>query len=564
MVLLELVFRNSGFVIYFFIFNIIVFLVNLSFQTNKTGKLLALSIEYLKRGSLKDYMVLDKAVNVTKEVLHEIIKMKKDGNTDRTILLEFQKRLFKQSKDLLGLFTVWESNAFDGKDNSFTNIEYYDNGKFETVLFWENETVGLLALKDRENEKWYKDLKKDRKITLQEPYYFDVSGKKTLMTTILLPIVINGKFMGAIGADIELKEIREIQSKVVLYGNRYKEFNEEKLVAVLTSRNDEFGILGQVIKATNVNLKEILNRLLQTASQVTNTSQNLNYISQQSAQAVEGVAKSIEQIARSATEQVNDIENGVSQITALGDIIEKDQRYLNDLNNSAKIVKEMEDEGSIAIIELIERTKERERYTERIQEGIIKTNQSAEKINSASQMIKAVADQTNLLSLNAAIEAARAGEAGRGFTVVAEEIKMLAEQTSNSTKEIDKVVKELQSNSQNAVDVIDKSSAIAKKQEDSVLITNERFKGIAKAIEKTEVIINKLNFSGQDMEKKKDQIIDILKNLACIAEGNAASTQQVSASTEEQTASMMEIAAASHGLSELVKELHQAIDRFNG
>lgn len=143
-------------------------------------------------------------------------------------------------------------------------------------------------------------------------------------------------------------------------------------------------------ESTNVNQKEILNRLLQTASQVTHTSQELTYISQQSAKAVEEVAKTVEQIAISATEQVRDTENGVNQIAELGSIIETDQKYLNELNISAKKVQEMEDQGSLAISELIERTKERERYTERIQEGIIKTNQS-EKINSASQMIKTVA-----------------------------------------------------------------------------------------------------------------------------------------------------------------------------
>lgn len=223
----------------------------------------------------------------------------------------------------------------------------------------------------------------------------------------------------------------------------------------------------------------------------------------------------------------------------------------------------MKNEGSVSILELMERTQERERYMERIQEGIIKTNQSAAKINSASQMIQAVAEQTNLLALNAAIEAARAGEAGRGFAVVAEEIKKLAEQSSNSTKEIDLIVNELQINSQNAVEIINKSAFIAKKQEDSVIITDERFKGIAAAVEKTKEIVGKLNISGQEMETKKNQIINILKNLALIAEENAASTQQVSAATEEQTASMIEIANASQGLSHLAQELQQAIDKFN-
>jgi len=91
----------------------------------------------------------------------------------------------------------------------------------------------------------------------------------------MLPIIINRKYIGAIGIDIELKEIKEIQSDIVLYENKYKQLDIEKIMEAFVGRKDELGILGQVIKATNINQREITNRLLQTASQVNNTSQEL-------------------------------------------------------------------------------------------------------------------------------------------------------------------------------------------------------------------------------------------------------------------------------------------------
>ena len=564
MVFVGLVFRNSNFLLTLFLLSIVGLLVIALFQTSRNARLLAISIEYLKRGSLGDYLVLEKGVEVAKNLLNELIRIKSTGNVDRQVILNLQKKFLSQNKGLLSLSSFWEPNAFDGKDNSFINSTMYDEGKFTSYVYWENDSIEVVALKNIYTEAWYTIPKKSRKISIIEPYYYEVNGENILMTSIMLPIIINRKYIGAIGIDIELKEIKEIQSDIVLYENKYKQLDIEKIMEAFVGRKDELGILGQVIKATNINQREITNRLLQTASQVNNTSQELTLISQESAKAVEEIARTIEQIAGSATEQARDTENGVNQILELGIIIEKDQQYLHDLNNSAAIVEKMKNEGSVSILDLMERTKERELYMERIQEGIIKTNQSAEKINSASQMIQAVAEQTNLLALNAAIEAARAGEAGRGFAVVAEEIKKLAEQSSNSTKEIDTIVNELQINSQNAVEIINKSASIAKKQEDSVIITDERFKGIAEAVEKTKEIVAKLNISGQDMETKKNQIIEILKNLACIAEENAASTQQVSAATEEQTASMIEIASASQGLSHLAQELQQAIDKYNG
>ncbi|MHB8074262.1 methyl-accepting chemotaxis protein [Desulfosporosinus fructosivorans] len=563
MIILGLVFRDPNVVLILMLFSIVGLLIIALFKTSQDSKLLEFAIEYLKRGSLGDYVVLEKGVEVAKNLLNELIRIKSVGNVDRQGVLELQKKLLRQNKGLLSLSSFWEPNAFDGNDNNYLNSEMYDEGKFTSYVYWENDNIEVVALKNIYTEAWYTIPKLSREISIIEPYYYELNGEKILMTSIMLPLIINKKFMGSIGIDIELKESKEIQSDVVLYESKYKKLDIETIMEAFIDRKDDLGILGQVIKATNVNQKEITHRLLQTASQVNNTSQELTLISQESAKAVEEIARTIEQIAGSATDQARDTENGVNQILELGNLIEKDQHYLIDLNNSAEMVEKMKNEGSVSIVELMERTKERERYMERIQEGIIKTNQSAEKINSASQMIQAVAEQTNLLALNAAIEAARAGEAGRGFAVVAEEIKKLAEQSSNSTKEIDMIVNELQINSQNAVEIIAKSTFIAKKQEDSVIITDERFKGIAEAVEKTKEIVAKLNISGQDMETKKNQIIDILKNLAGIAEENAASTQQVSAATEEQTASMIEIANASQGLSHLAHDLQQAIDKFN-
>ncbi|SHI12917.1 methyl-accepting chemotaxis protein [Desulfosporosinus lacus] len=563
MVLIGLVFKDTGYLFTILIVSIVGLIAIIHFQTHQTSKLLALSIETLKCGSLGDYLILEKGVRAIRMLSDELIRIKQSGNTDRMAVIKIQKELLSQNKQILALSSFWEPDAFDGKDDQFRNDEYYDKGRFTSYIYWENGGIEVTPLKNVYDEKWYSLPKQTRKIAILDPYEYELNGKSILMTSIMLPIIIKGKFLGAIGTDIQLKEVKEIKKDVVFYDNPYRTLNFHSIMEDVQQRKDEFGILAQVICAANINQREILKHLSVTSHQVATTAQELTTISQQSAIAVEEVAKTIEQIAGSATDQVRDTENGVQQMTQLGEIIFKNQQNLQDVNDSIEFVETMKTEGSIAIKDLTVRTEERERYTERIRERINETNQSAEKIHTASQMIQAIADQTNLLALNAAIEAARAGEAGRGFAVVSEEIRKLAEQSTQSTRDIELIVQELQSNSQNAVDVIAKSSAIAQKQEDSILITIERFKGIAVAIEKTKAIMNTLNLSGQEMEKKKVQIIEILKNLASIAETNAASTEQVSATSEEQAASMTEIANASQGMSELAKELQQSFDKFD-
>ena len=193
---------------------------------------------------------------------------------------------------------------------------------------------------------------------------------------------------------------------------------------------------------------------------------------------------------------------------------------------------------------------------------MVNTNESAEKIERASLMIKSIAEQTNLLALNAAIEAARAGEAGRGFAVVAEEIRKLAEQSSEFTEEISAIILDLTNKTEHGVSKMEDVSKIVESQNLSVKDTNEKFEGIAQALKRMEGLIEDVISSGKTMEEKKNFITGIMENLSAISQESAAGTEEASASVEEQTATMTEIANASEELANLAKEMQESISRF--
>ena len=336
----------------------------------------------------------------------------------------------------------------------------------------------------------------------------------------------------------------------------------ENIPSSFISRKDEIGLLSKAFQKVIDNLRELINQISITSEKVASCSKELNLSSDQSAAAAEEVAKTIEEIARGANGQARDTEQGVMHIMDLGELVENDQKYLQNLNNSVDEVNKLKNEGLGTIKDLVEKTIANNEASKQIKEVVLSTNKSAEKIENASYMIKSIADQTNLLALNAAIEAARAGESGRGFAVVAEEIRKLAEQSNGFTEEISTVVQELTNKTEDAVKTIEEVGKIVDSQTKSVELTNKKFEGIASSIEKMKEVILVINNSSEKMVEKKNEIVGIMENLSSISQENAAGTEEASASVEEQTASMAEIANASEVLFILAEEMQKCITKF--
>lgn len=328
------------------------------------------------------------------------------------------------------------------------------------------------------------------------------------------------------------------------------------------NRSDEIGHIGKSIITMQKNVVDLVKQISEISQQVAASSEELTATSQQTSIASEEIARAIADISQGANDQASDTEKGAMSVEELGNLIESNKQAVKKLIMEIEEITRLKEEGLLVVKDLVEKTKSSGEATEEIRDVIINTSVSADKIQAASHMIKSIAEQTNLLALNAAIEAARAGEAGRGFTVVAQEIRKLAEESNKFTEEIEAIIKDLAEKTNMAVVTMEEASDLLRSQTESVEITHNKYMGIAASIEGMKKHIDAINESEKLMEKKKNDVINILQNLSAISEENAAGTEEASASVEEQTAAMVEIANASESLAKLADEMQQSVIKF--
>lgn len=420
--------------------------------------------------------------------------------------------------------------------------------------------------------------------------------KKEKVYAISIPLIIEGNHMGALHLDYSVGDMQSIIYKnvitlsilsiiifillgIVLHrmsNSVVKTIDKlkEKLGFIasrdlsnpipkdLMNQNNELGEISEAINKTQNAMKNVIQNILNMSGQVAAASQQLTATSEETTAAANEVAVVIEDIAHGASEQAKDIEQGNFSILELGNLIKDNRNMMKELNTSVGKVNSLKDEGLEILKDLVEKMDLSSNLAGQTQEAIQNTYESTEKIANYSEMIESISEQINLLSLNAAIEAARAGELGRGFAVVAEEIRKLAEESNKFTGEITNLINELTVQTRNSVNIMKESRQIVFSQAESVNTTDDKFRGIAEAIEIMRDITHKVSNSSDEMEQKKESIISIIENLSAISEENAAETQEASASVEEQTASMEEIANSSEELAKIAEDLDAQLRVF--
>ncbi len=388
---------------------------------------------------------------------------------------------------------------------------------------------------------------------------FNVGSNKILVNTliVLLAVILLGSAVIVLFAKHISAPIKEISNAVdnVASGNLNIETIQIKNKDEIGNLNDSFNIM-----VNNVN--QFISSVKNSVNVVFNSSQMLENIVNESTSSINEVVASVGEIAECSSQQAKETENGVIRVKNLAERIALVTQLTIKTNDVAVETTNIGSRGLKAIELLSEKSLENNKATEKTSDIIMEVDKNSVEIGAITEAISQISEQTNLLALNAAIEAARAGEQGKGFAVVADEVRNLASQSSVSAAKVKELISGIQDRSKAAVKAIEDGKAIAKEQNKSVIEAKNIFVEILKSIEKITEDMRNIKIYSLEMENEKNEIVEVLETLSASTEENSAATEQVSATTEQQLASINQIATHTQDLNSLAEKLRVAVNAF--
>lgn len=330
----------------------------------------------------------------------------------------------------------------------------------------------------------------------------------------------------------------------------------------MLKRKDEIGDLSRVTVKLKDTLKGILKGISENSASLLEASRALGNAADTTNGTMNEVQNAVSQVVANSTEQSKNSESTSENMRIMGEHITETSTEVDTLNQNAASMQKSSKKTADTLAQLCHINEEVERIIGEVKEQTDRTNVSIQKINTAMEFITSIAEETNLLSLNASIEAARAGESGRGFAVVADQIKKLAEQSNQSGHEIEETTKALMEDSAREMEFMQRMQEIITEQSGSMQETRANVSEVLKEIEASMQSILQIRESTGRLAESRGEVMEAVEQLSQIAHDNVDSTQQTYTETQEVLDTFKQVYDSAGQLKKIADELAESMQYF--
>ncbi len=448
-------------------------------------------------------------------------------------------------------------------DNTKTNLnklvdEY--KAKFNNVVLIDkeiglNNTNGLMD-KYRSTIHELEPLYNDICVMIDNSIYTELDQVSSETLILIISIVVIAVILSIIIAKLITKPIKKMVkvSQRIAIGDLTEE--------IKIPSKDETGELTSALKDMQEHLRHLIGEIKSTVDDVTSASNNLSISSEENAKISEELSVIVENVADGAEKQNIHIHNTNDSISLLMGVVEdvkssseKMSHLSNDISQKANIGKDVLNK-TVNQMDVITST------TSDTNKVIVELNEMSQKIGDILEVISGISKQTNLLALNAAIEAASAGERGKGFTVVAEEVRKLAEHSQVATQEVSELINAMQNKTEVVVDSMEHTNEEVISGQSVIKETGDIFNQILESINDTISQIDEVSSGMNEIEKKGDEANNSIKYITDMVESFTSNAEEMNASAEEQAATSEENSATAQALGKMAERLRELVQAF--
>lgn len=386
--------------------------------------------------------------------------------------------------------------------------------------------------------------------------YIPLSEFQFIITTLILGIIWSG-VLGFFAASIITKRIQKIHEAVHLAAQGDLRHELE-----VSNSDDELRGLALAFNQMLDNWREMIGGISQHFDQTNINVESLKTASDESARQADNISRTIEEIAHGAERSASAVQITVEAVDQVATMADQVNEYAKESKQRAEEMVQTLDTSSAVVRSLVEGMQYLTQGNQASIEVVRRLEKNAQEINEITKLVADIAEQTNLLALNASIEAARAGEHGRGFVVVAEEVRKLADQSSQAVQNINQLIAYMQTEVNNVVEQIEAQVEVTNRESKRGEETKQALEEIATSVQQVVQAIDQIANLANTQKQAMEETVNQAQEVAAVAEETSAGAEEVAATTQQQTQLMHAIAATSEQVRKEAQLLDEKIKQF--